>query len=180
MTAVSSAHMHNTKAKPRFIVLMGVSGSGKTSVGRKLAGRLGWDFYEGDEYHPPENVARMAAGQPLEDRDRAPWLARLRALVWKALAQDRPGVLAASLLKRAYRQQVLGGLEGVQLVFLCGDYELIHKRMQQRADHYMGAGMLASQFADLEEPPEALVVEVSAEVEQIVDEIVTRLGLQAA
>jgi gluconokinase len=155
--------------KPRFFILMGVSGCGKTSVGQKLAERLGWDFYDADDFHPPENIAKMASGIPLSDEDRAPWLETLRALVAFCLQNDRPGVLACSALKERYRQKLLDGNPGAQLVYLKGSYDLIWSRMTQRPGHYMKPEMLKSQFDALEEPRNALIVDISLSVEQIVN-----------
>jgi gluconokinase len=157
--------------KPRFFVVMGVSGSGKTSVGKSLAEKLGWDFYDADDFHPPENVAKMAGGIPLTDSDRAPWLATLHELISACLMQKRPGVLACSALRESYRRQLLEGNEHVQLIYLEGSYELIWSRMEVRKDHYMQPHMLQSQFDTLEEPKNALIVDISKSVDEIVQEI---------
>ena len=157
--------------KPRFILVMGVSGCGKTSVGKALAAKLGWDFYDADNFHPPENVARMASGIPLDDSDRAPWLAALHDLVSASLRADQPGVLACSALKERYRQQLLDGNEGVLIVYLQGNYDLIWSRLEKRTDHYMKPQMLKSQFETLEEPSNALTVDIAMPVDDIVQEI---------
>lgn len=154
--------------KTRFIIVMGVSGSGKTSIGRSLAEHLGWDFYDADDFHPPENVAKMANGIPLDDSDRAPWLASLHDLISSSLKEDRPGVLACSALKERYRQQLLEGNENVQIIYLKGSYDLIWSRMEKRTDHYMKPHMLKSQFDALEEPVNALTIDVSMPVDEIV------------
>jgi carbohydrate kinase (thermoresistant glucokinase family) len=161
----------------RFLVIMGVAGVGKTSVGVALAARLGWPFYDADAFHPEANVAKMARGEPLDDADRAPWLERLRELIAAHLAGERPGVLACSALKQRYRDTLASAGEGVTFVFLTGSPELIEARMRARHDHYMKAGMLASQFAALEPPAGALTVEVTAPVAQIVERVVAALGL---
>ena len=150
---------------------MGVSGSGKTTVGRLVAQRLGWDFYDGDDFHPPANMEKMAKGIPLEDTDRNPWLKILYHLISTCLEEGKSGVLACSALKQQYRQALLAGNPGVQLVYLKGDYDLIRSRMADRAVHYMQPGMLQSQFDALEEPQDALVVDISSTVEQIVEKI---------
>jgi gluconokinase len=155
--------------KPGFFILMGVSGCGKTSVGQKLAERLGWDFYDADDFHPPENIAKMANGIPLSDEDRTPWLDSLRALVASCLQNDRPGVLACSALKERYRQKLLDSNPGAQLVYLKGSYDLIWSRMASRPGHYMKPEMLKSQFDALEEPNNALTIDISLSVEQIVN-----------
>lgn len=155
----------------RFIIVMGVSGSGKTSVGKSLAGYLGWDFYDADDFHPPENVAKMANGIPLNDSDRAPWLAALHDLISSSLKADRPGVLACSALKERYRQQLIDGNSDVQLVYLKGSYDLIWSRMSARRDHYMKPQMLQSQFDALEEPNNALTVDISMPVDEIAQKI---------
>ena len=162
---------------PQFIILMGVSGSGKTSVGKALAQYLGWDFYDADDFHPPENVAKMTKGLPLNDSDRAPWLASLHDLISAALKTDRPGVLACSALKARYRQQLLDGNARVQVVYLMGSYELIWSRMAERKEHYMKPHMLKSQFAALEQPTNALSIDISKPVNDIVREIVSKLSL---
>ncbi len=159
----------------RFLILMGVSGSGKTSVGKALAEQLNWDFYDADDFHPPENVARMAGGIPLDDSDRTPWLASLHDLISSSLKQNKSGVLACSALKDRYRQQLLEGNDGVQLVYLKGSYDLIWSRMETRTDHYMKPHMLKSQFETLEEPTHALVIEISSPVDEIIQEILQRI-----
>lgn len=157
--------------KTRFFIVMGVSGCGKSSVGRSLAGALGWDFYDADDFHPPENVAKMANGFPLDDSDRTPWLAALHELISSSLKADRPGVLACSALKERYRQQLMGGDEDVQIIYLKGSYDLIWSRMKKRTDHYMKPHMLKSQFETLEEPANALTMDISRLVDDIVQEI---------
>ena len=151
--------------KTRFFILMGVSGCGKTTLGTQLAARLGWDFIDSDEFHSPADVAKMSRGIPLDDRDRAPWLASLHDLISERLKQDLPGVLACSALKERYRQVLLAGNDQVGIVYLKGSYDLIHARMAARPGHYMKASMLQSQFAALEEPLDALIVDISLPVE---------------
>lgn len=155
----------------RFFIIMGVSGCGKTNVGQFLAAQLGWDFYDADDFHPPQNIAKMAKGIPLNDSDRAPWLAALHDLISSSLEKNRPGVLACSALKERYRQQLLKDNADVQLVYLKGSYDLIWSRMSARKDHYMKPEMLQSQFETLEEPENALTIDISMPVEEIVREI---------
>lgn len=157
-----------------FFVVMGVSGSGKTTVGQALAGRLNCPFYDGDDFHPPANVAKMASGTPLNDADRAPWLARLTELLENHVGKGETAVLACSALKQTYREQ-LRVSPNVQFVYLAGSFDLIWQRMSARADHYMKADMLRSQFATLEPPNvgEARWVTIDQSVEVIVDQIVS-------
>ena len=163
------------------LVVMGVSGSGKTTMGRELARRLGWPFEEGDELHPPENIAKMASGQPLTDADRAPWLDRVAAWISGRLSAGGSGVIACSALKRAYRVRLASGREAlVRFVYLKGDFDLIAGRVERRRGHFMPPSLLASQFADLEEPaPEegAIVVDISTPPEAQVDAVIAALGL---
>ena len=160
----------------RFFIVMGVSGSGKTSVGKSLAKHLGWDFYDADDFHPPENVAKMAKTIPLTDSDRAPWLAALHELISSSLARNLPGVLACSALKERYRQKLLEGKDGVRLIYLKGSYDLIWSRMSARKDHYMKPHMLQSQFETLEEPVNALIVDVTPSVDEILKVILQDMG----
>jgi len=155
----------------RFLIVMGVAGSGKTSVSKGLAEHLGWDFYDADDFHPSENVAKMASGIPLDDLDRAPWLAALHDLISSNLKQNKPGVLACSALKERYRQHLMNGYDSVQLVYLKGSYDLIWSRMIARKEHYMKPHMLQSQFDALEEPVNALTVDISIPVPEIIQEI---------
>ena len=159
----------------RFLIVMGVSGSGKTSVGKVLAEYLKWDFYDADDFHPPENVAKMASGMPLDDSDRAPWLAALHRLISDSLILNQPGVLACSALKERYRQQLMNGHDGVQLVYLKGSYDLIWSRMETRTDHYMKPHMLHSQFEALEEPSNALTVDISLSVQEILQIVIKQI-----
>jgi len=153
-------------------VLMGVSGSGKTTIGERVAARLGWRFIDADDHHPPANVAKMSAGIPLEDEDRWPWLDKLNGL----LRAEGDAVLACSALKEAYRQRLLAGVGERRLVFLAGDKALIASRLAARKHRYMPASLLDSQFATLEAPAQAIRVDVSAPVERSVDVIVQALA----
>jgi len=162
--------------KIRFFIVMGVSGCGKSSVGKSLAQSLGWDFYDADDFHPPENVAKMANGIPLDDSDRAPWLASLHDMISSNLKADKPGVLACSALKERYRQQLMDGNEDVQVVYLKGSYDLIWSRMETRTDHYMKPHMLKSQFETLEEPTNALTMDVSMSLDDIVQRIISEMS----
>lgn len=160
------------------IVLMGVSGSGKTTIGSRLSQQTGLPFFEGDEYHPQANIDKMSRGQPLNDQDRRSWLQSLHELIRSNLEDDQSLILACSALKEKYRETLRGDL-GDRLVFvhLKGRPGLIHQRMQNRQDHYMKAEMLHSQFAALEEPEDVLTVEVSQPIPSIVDEIIDQLDL---
>ena len=133
-------------------VVMGVSGSGKTTIGRALARELGADFLEGDEFHPQSNVAKMSRGEPLDDADRWPWLDRLADELARARSEGRSAVLACSALKRSYRDRLRRGAPDLRLVFLTGDKALILERMRTRKQHFMPPALLDSQLAVLEEP----------------------------
>ncbi len=155
------------------IILMGVSGCGKTTVGQALAERLGVSFYDADDYHPAENVAKMSQGFPLNDDDRYPWLARLHELITEHLAAGQTMVLGCSALKQKYRDQLRGEHKNVHFVYLKGSFDLIWQRMQAREGHYMKAGMLQSQFDTLETPSmaEALVVSIELSPTEMVNTI---------
>ncbi len=159
-------------------VIMGVSGSGKSTVGQALAAQLECPFYDGDDFHPPENVAKMAGGSPLTDADRAPWLARLHDLLADHLARGETAVVACSALKESYRDLLHGGHEGVKFVYLQGSFDLIWQRMAQREAHYMKADMLQSQFDTLEEPTAATaqIMAIDQDVADVVAAIVAQSG----
>jgi carbohydrate kinase (thermoresistant glucokinase family) len=142
-----------------IVVVMGVSGSGKSVVGQALADDLGWPFFDADDFHPPENVAKMAAGTPLTDADRWPWLDRLAAEMGAIDKRGGNAVLACSALRQAYRDRI-GGAGDVRFVHLAGAYETIAARIAARKHAYMPASLLASQFAALEPPPEAITISV--------------------
>lgn len=158
-----------------ILLVMGVSGSGKTTVGRALAGALGWEFADADDYHPESNREKMRQGHPLTDTDREPWLLRLHELLEGRLQQSRPLVLACSALKARYREILFGSLRGIAVVFLSGSPELIKGRMRQRT-HFMPASLLESQLATLEPPTDAIVADISKPVETIVGEVLSKLG----
>lgn len=143
-----------------IVVVMGVTGAGKTTVGRLLATSLGAEFVDADDHHPPENVAKMRAGTPLTDTDRQPWLERLNALLRERAARGASVALACSALKAAYRATLLAGLPAARVVFLRGSREVIAARLAARRGHYMNPALLESQFAALEAPQEAIVVDV--------------------
>lgn len=159
-----------------FVVLMGVTGSGKTTVGRRLALELGWEYHDADDFHPPANVEKMRAGQPLDDADRALWLETLRELVRRTLERDACAVLACSALKASYRERLLID-EQVKLIHLRGSYELIQKRLRQRRGHFMNPALLDSQFAALEEPDTDAQIDVAQNPAEIVKAIRNRLKI---
>lgn len=161
------------------IVIMGVSGSGKTTVGQALAERLALRFYDADDFHPQENVEKMAKGTPLNDADRWPWLKRLRALIVTCLSEGQTAVLACSALKEKYRQILKQGNADVKIIYLKGSFDLFWERMKGREGHYMKANMLQSQFDALEEPTsqEAITISADQNVAAIVDEIVATLSI---
>lgn len=158
------------------IIVMGVSGSGKTTVGKALAERMGWTFYDADDFHPAANVAKMRSGNGLTDADRAPWLGQLRALIDEVLREEESAVLACSALKASYRDRL--DAEGVRFVYLEARRDLIRERLSERKGHYAKVSLLESQFAALEEPTpqEALIVSAAQPVKAIVDEIEAALA----
>ena len=135
-----------------IIVVMGVSGSGKTSLGSALAARLGWSFVEGDDFHPIHNIEAMAAGIPLTDRERYPWLQALGQEIKRLQAIGQSAVITCSALKQAYRESLRAPAVAITFVYLHGERVLFQERLQQRQGHFMGANLLASQWADLEIP----------------------------
>lgn len=173
----------NATGPVNALVVMGVSGSGKTTIAAMLAGRLGWPYRDADDFHPPANIAKMSAGQPLNDADRAPWLAAIAAWLDAQRAKGEHGIVACSALKRAYRQVLIGPRADVGLVFLDGTRDLIHARMAARRDHFMPAGLLDSQLSTLEPPGAdegALRLGVDAPPDELVDEIIRQLGARLA
>ena len=160
------------------IVVMGVSGCGKTTVGRALAERLGRPFHEGGALHPPENVAKMASGTPLSDADRAPWLEAVAAWIDGQRRIGTGGVVSCSALKQAYRRVIIGERRDVRLVYLRGDRDAIATRLAARTDHFMPLSLLDSQFATLEEPgsdERPIVVDASLSIDEIVAAVTARL-----
>jgi len=158
------------------ILLMGVTGSGKTTVGQALAESLQWQFADADDFHPASNVAKMRAGIPLDDADRAPWLAALRTQIDKWLHAGTNAVLACSALKQAYRDELVVS-PGVRIVYLRARSDLIEERLKERHGHYMDPNLLPSQFSTLEEPMDALVVDVDASVPDILRQIRKGVGV---
>jgi len=169
--------VNSLRTHPFALVLMGVSGSGKTVIGERLSQILGSPFFDGDDYHPEGNIAKMAAGIPLNDQDRIPWLRILHNIISDHLQDGCSLILACSALKQSYRDLLADGNEGTIFVHLKGDFDLIFQRMRVREEHYMKASMLRSQFEALEEPPDAIVIDVNQDVEAIAAEILERLEL---
>ena len=153
------------------ILLMGVAGSGKTTVGRTLAAALGWRFRDADEFHPPANLAKMSAGQPLTDADRVPWLAAIREYLDATIARGENAVVTCSALKIAYRPNLIADPLQVKLVHLTGDPAWIAARLAGRRGHFMKPAMLASQLAELEPLRDALTVDIAGTPDQIVAQI---------
>jgi carbohydrate kinase (thermoresistant glucokinase family) len=162
---------------PLVVLIIGVAGSGKTTIGAKLAAALGWSFRDADDFHPPANIAKMSAGIPLDDADRAPWLAAIRAHIDTCLARGESAVVTCSALKESYRQAVVADPAGVKLVYLHGDFTLLLQRINQRQGHFMKESMLKSQFEALEPPRDALALDVALPPEKLVADIRGALGL---
>lgn len=165
------------------IIVMGVSGAGKSTIAAMLAVRLGWTYEDADWFHPPANVEKMHAGKPLTDEDRWPWLQAVADFIDAAQPAGRHAVIACSALKRAYRDVLIGSRRRVRLVYLRGERDLIARRMTLRHGHFMPPALLDSQLATLEEPGEdenAIVVSIEGRPHEIVDAIIVKLGLGAA
>ena len=156
-----------------IVIVMGVAGSGKTTVGRLLAQQMDWPFFEGDEFHPGANISKMHAGNALADADRWPWLLAVRARMQEVIERRHHAVFACSALKRAYRDSLR--LPGVLFVYLRGDADAIRERLKHRIDHFFDRNLLPSQFAILEEPEDALAINVAQSPDAIVREIVAHL-----
>jgi gluconokinase len=159
-----------------IVVLMGVTGSGKTTVGKALAANLGWKYFDADQFHPVTNVAKMRAGVPLDDADRQPWLETLAQLISDNIHAGESAVLACSALKQRYRD-TLSISDEVRFVYLKGDRTMIAERLRARRDHYMNPKLLDSQFETLEEPEDALAIDVTLPVDAIVQKIRTALKI---
>jgi gluconokinase len=161
------------------LVVMGVAGSGKTTVGEKLADRLGWPYEDGDRFHPKANVEKMSAGHPLTDEDRWPWLQAIANEIDRVARQGEHVVIGCSALKRTYRDVLVHGRDDVRIVYLDGTRELIARRLKARKGHFMPPTLLESQFETLQPPARdenALTVSIDAPVEAIVDDIMRKLG----
>ena len=165
---------------PCALVVMGVSGSGKSTVAEHLAARIGWRYVDGDLFHPPANVAKMSAGHPLTDEDRWPWLQAIADEIDRLAAAGSRAVVACSALKRAYRDILVHGREDVRIVYLDGTQDLIAKRLAARKGHFMPPGLLDSQFRTLEPPQPSerpVTISIDAAVEDIINDIVRQLDM---
>ncbi len=168
-------------AAAKILVVMGVSGVGKTVIARAVADRLGWTFQEGDAMHPQANIRKMSAGEPLTDADRQPWLETVAAWIDWQLAANACGVMTCSALKRAYRERIVGGRSGVRLVYLEASEPVIAARLAARSGHFMPPGLLASQLETLEEPTAEeypIIIDASLPVNAIVDDVLAHLELR--
>jgi gluconokinase len=158
-----------------IVLLMGPTGSGKTTIGSLLARELGWQFADGDSFHSAANIQKMSHGIALDEQDRTPWLKSIHDAMVGWVAEGKNVVLACSALKRLYRDELYHGPE-VRLIYLKGSYELISRRLAARHGHFAGQAILADQFAILQEPEDAIIVDVSGSPEEIVAEIRKRIG----
>lgn len=160
-----------------IVIVMGVSGSGKTTIGKMLAELLHWEFYDADSFHSQANIEKMSRGIPLNDKDRLPWLQTIQKAMQKWLEQNKNVVLACSALKDSYRQALCLDKKQVQIVYLKGSIELIAQRLAQRQNHFMKAELLQSQFLSLEEPKEVIIIDIAQPPQAIIQEIKSHLKL---
>jgi gluconokinase len=170
--------VNNPHPTPCALIVMGVAGSGKSTIGEQLAARLGWAYEDGDKFHPASNVAKMSAGQPLTDEDRWPWLKAIADEIDRLCAAGERAVVACSALRRVYRDILVHGRNDIRIVYLDGTQQLIADRIGRRKDHFMPAGLLASQFKTLEPPMSGehpITVSIDAPVEAIVDNVLRQL-----
>jgi ribose 5-phosphate isomerase A len=177
---LDSARAH--RGNPPVLVMMGVSGAGKSTIAEELAARLGWPFEEGDTFHPEVNVAKMHAGIPLTDVDRKPWLERVAAWIDAQRARKEPGIITCSALKRSYRQIIIGDRPEVRLIYLRGGRDLVAEHQEGRHGHFMPNSLLQSQIDTLEEPgpdEDPLIVDLGASVSEVAAEIIRLLGTSA-
>jgi gluconokinase len=185
LTANRSPNLTANKAQPaspKILVVMGVSGSGKTTIGTQLALALRWEFEDADWFHPTRNIDKMQAGIPLTDEDRAPWLIAIANFIDEARAAGRHAVVTCSALKRRYRAVIIDNRPDVRLIYLKGDMELIGRRIATRHEHFMPASLLQSQFDALEEPgpdENPIVVSIAPRPREIVAQILDALKMQA-
>ena len=166
---------------PSVIVLMGVAGSGKSTTGAALSKALGWPFRDADSFHPATNIEKMSRGEPLDDADRAPWLAAIAQWIDERCDAGATGIVSCSALKRAYRERIIGTRERVRLVYLKGDMQLIGRRLAGRKHHFMPASLLASQFATLEEPradERPVIVPIAMAPKRVLAAIIDELALR--
>ena len=160
-----------------LIIITGVSGVGKTTIGKLLSEDMGWTFYEGDDYHTNVNLAKMRNGTPLTDEDRWPWLDALRTKISEIVLHEENAILSCSALKESYRMRLASGLKDIVFVYLQGDYQLIRNRISERVGHFMNADLLASQYSDLEEPRNAIIVDAALEPMAIISYLKLALSL---
>ena len=160
-----------------LIIITGVSGVGKTTIGKLLSENMDWTFYEGDDYHTNVNLAKMRNGTPLTDDDRWPWLDALRTKLSEIVLHEENAILSCSALKESYRTRLGSGLKDIVFVYLRGDYQLVRNRISERVGHFMSADLLASQYSDLEEPQNAIVVDAALKPMAIINYLKQALSL---
>lgn len=153
---------------------MGVSGSGKTTIGKALSQELGYPFYDGDDFHPPENIAKMSQGIPLNNSDRIPWLLAIKSVINEHQQLQTDAIITCSALKQSYRDLLAENSTDIIFIYLKGSYETILQRLQHRSNHFMKENMLLSQFQTLEEPKNALIIDVNLSIEGIIKEIINQ------
>ena len=171
--------MPDAAKAPCALIMMGVSGSGKSTIADKLAERIGWRSVDGDKFHPASNIAKMSAGHPLTDEDRWPWLKAIAAEIDRSCKTGEKAVIACSALKRSYRDILVHGRDDVRIIYLDGSKQLIAERLAKRRGHFMPSGLLDSQFKTLEPPDESehpVTVSIDGTPDEIVDHIISKLG----
>jgi len=173
--SLPSSAVANTNHSPKIVLLTGVSGSGKSTIGKLLSAKLQWPFYDGDDFHPPSNIKKMATGIPLTDEDRWPWLKNLKQKIAEEVAANQNAIFACSALRQIYRDFLTSDLPQVKIIYLSGTPETLTERLRKRRNHFMRTEMLASQLVTLEEPNDALTIDIAQSPESIVTEICREL-----